>query len=92
MKEPLPPSTAKRLLIGILANGTLSFTKHAYEEMAKDDLTEPDIRNVLRGGSVSPGELERGTYRYRVSTSRVVAVVAFRLEVHAVVVTAWRFT
>ena len=91
MKEPLPPSTVKRLLVAILAKGILSFTKHSQEEMAKDDLTEVDVRNTLRAGTVSPGELERGTYRYRVSTSRIAAVVAFRSESHAVVVTAWRF-
>jgi hypothetical protein len=69
VKEPLPPSTVKRLLVAILANGVLSFTKHAYEEMAKDKLTEIDVVNTLRAGVASPGELERGTYRYRVSTS-----------------------
>ncbi len=91
MREPLPPSTVKRLLVAILAGGILAFTKHAYEEMAKDNLTEIDVRNTLRAGTASPGELERGTYRYRVRTSRMAAVVAFRSESHAVVVTAWRF-
>ena len=90
MKEPLPPSTVKRLLIAILASGTLSFTKHAYEEMAKDKLTEVDVRNTLRGGAVSAGELVSGTWRYRVETRLIAAVVAFRSETHAVVVTAWR--
>ena len=90
MKEPLPPSTVKRLLVVILARGFLAFTKHAYEEMAQDNLTEIDVRNTLRAGTAIPGELERGTYRYRVSTSRMAAVVAFRSESHAVVVTAWR--
>ncbi|HSK02682.1 MAG TPA: DUF4258 domain-containing protein [Kofleriaceae bacterium] len=69
---------------------TLSFSKHAYEEMAKDDLTEVDVRNTLRAGVARPGELEKGSWRYRVETSRLVAVIAFRSETHAVVVTAWR--
>ena len=73
MKEPLSPSTVKRLLVEILAKGRLAFTKHAYDEMDKD------------------WELERGTWRYRVETQRMAAVVAFRAETHAVVVTAWRF-
>jgi Domain of unknown function (DUF4258) len=90
MREPLPPSTVKRLLVAIFAGGLLAFSKHAREEMAKDDLTDVDVRNTLRAGTVSPGELERGTYRYRVSTSRMTAAVVFRSEVHAVVVTAWR--
>lgn len=68
----------------------LAVTKHAYEEMAMDKLTEVDVRNILRGGSPRPGELVTGTYRYRVTTTKMAAVVAFRSEPHAVVVTAWR--
>ena len=90
MKEPLPPATVKRLLVALLATGLLSFTKHAYEEMAKDNLTEIDVRNTLKGGMVRPGELVSGTWRYRVETSRMTAVVAFRSSTHVVVVTAWR--
>lgn len=91
MNEPLPPATVKRLLVALLAAGILSFTKHAYDEMAKDNLTEIDVRNTLKGGTVRPGELIGGTWRYRVETSRMVAVVTFRSATHAVVVTAWRF-
>jgi hypothetical protein len=90
VKEPLPTSTVKKLLIDILANGVLAFSKHAYEEMAKDKLTKVDVRNTLRGGT-RPGELERGTWRYRVETSRLATVATFRSRSHAVVVTAWRF-
>jgi hypothetical protein len=64
VKEPLPPATVKRLLVELRAAGILSFTKHAYEEMAKDNLTEIDVRNTLRGGTVRPGELVSGTWRY----------------------------
>jgi hypothetical protein len=91
VKEPLSPATVKRLLFELRAAGILSFTKHAYEEMAKDNLTEIDVRNMLRGGTVRPGELVSGTWRYRVETSRMAAVVTFRSATHAVVVTAWRF-
>jgi hypothetical protein len=91
VKEPLPPATVKRLLVELRAAGILSFTKHAYEEMTKDNLTEIDVRNTLRGGTVRPGELVSGTWRYRVDTSRMAAVITFRSATHAVVVTAWRF-
>jgi hypothetical protein len=47
------------LVVALLSEGTLAFTKHAYEEMAKDNLTEIDVRNTLRGGAVRPGELAR---------------------------------
>ena len=90
MTEPLPTSQVKQLVVALLTRGSLAFTKHALEEMKIDDLKHVDVRNALRAGVVSPGELERGTYRYRVSTSRIAAVIAFRSESHAVVVTAWR--
>jgi hypothetical protein len=56
--EPLSSTQIKKLLIAILETGTLSFTSHAYEEMANDDLTEVDVRNVLRGGVAGPGSFE----------------------------------
>ena len=49
-----------------------------------------DVRNTLRGGIVSEGELINSTYRYRISTSRMAAMIAFRDTLIAVVVTAWR--
>ena len=55
-----------------------------------NDLTIADCVNVLRGGVVEPGEFERGSLRYRVSTARLCVVVAFRSEEELVVVTAWR--
>ena len=90
MKEPLPPGDAKRLLVAILDKGTIGFSKHARDEMAKDGLSDQDALNVLRGGVVQPGELEHGSWRYRVRTARMTFVVAFRSETEARVVTAWR--
>ncbi len=58
--------------------------------MAKDGLAEIDVVNVLRGGVVEPGEWENGSWRYRVRTSRIAVVAAFRSETMLVVVTAWR--
>jgi len=58
--------------------------------MLADDLTTVDCENVLRGGVVRPGELEHGTWRYRVETSRITVVIAFRSVQELVIVTAWR--
>lgn len=91
MKEPLSPSSVKKLLIAILlTGGVLSFTKHAYAEMAADNLTEADVRNVLRGGVARAGEFVKGSWRYRVETNSIAVVVAFRSETRVVVVTTWR--
>lgn len=90
MDEPLSPETAKKLVRQILQTGHFSYTKHSTDEMRADDLSTVDCVNVLRGGIVRPGEYEKGTWRYRVETSRITVVVAFRSEDELVIVTAWR--
>ena len=88
--EPFDPPAAKKRIRAILETGDLLASGHALDEMAKDDLTMIDCTNVLRGGWVEPAELERGSWRYRVRTSRICVVVAFRSESRLVIVTAWR--
>ena len=56
----LETGAAKRLILTILHAGRVSFSSHALDEMRKDQLTSVDCTNVLRGGVVEPGELERG--------------------------------
>jgi len=89
--EPLSPPEARRLIRAILDSGSVAFSKHAEEEMAKDNVTIVDVANVLRGGVVDPGEYENGSWRYRVRTARIAVIVAFRSETELRVVTAWRF-
>ncbi|MCA9590265.1 MAG: DUF4258 domain-containing protein [Myxococcales bacterium] len=90
--EPLSPPEAKRLIREILESGSVSFSNHALEELAKDDLSTVDATNMLRGGVVDPGEFENGSWRYRVRTTRMAVIVAFRSETDLRIVTAWRFT
>lgn len=90
MHEPLSPAEAKQRIRSILASGDFSVTAHAREEMDADELSVADCVNVLRGGVVRPAEWEHGTWRYRVETSRITVVIAFRSENYFVVVTAWR--
>lgn len=92
MDEPLDPAAASRLMRSIVASGTVRFSGHAIEEMEQDGLIAPDIVGVLRSGVVQVPEMERGTWRYRVETPGVCAVIAFRSEDALVVVTAWRRT
>lgn len=88
--EPLATDAAKTLIRSILENGIVAFSSHALEELRNDSMTTADALNVLRGGVVRPGEQERGTWRYRVQTSRMTIVVAFRSESEMVVVTGWK--
>ena len=90
MNEPLAPAVARALIRQILLTGTFAYSRHAREEMGANDLTTLDCENVLRGGAVRAGEYAHGTWRYRVETSRMTVVVAFRSERALVVVTAWR--
>ena len=90
MDEPLAPEAAKRLIREILKSGRFTYSRHAKEELLADDLTTVDCENVLRGGVVRAGELEQGTWRYRVDTARITVVITFRSQHELVVVTAWR--
>jgi hypothetical protein len=89
--EPLDNAKAKKLVREILTTGTLSFSRHAYVEMAKDGMLEIDVKNTLRAGQCVVSEFENSSWRYRFETSRFAVVVAFRAEDHAIVVTAWKF-
>lgn len=90
VSKPLHPNQARKLLNEILRTGTVFFTKHARKEMAADGLAEADIIEVLQKGRIAPSEFERGSWRYRITIERTYAVAAFRSEVSAVVITAWR--
>lgn len=90
MKHPLPTSKAKKLMLAIMDRGVLSFSDHAYLEMKNDTLDEADVRNTLRGGWCKFGEEGSKGWTYRFETYQQAAVVAFRSELSAVVVTAFR--
>jgi hypothetical protein len=90
MDEPLAPDAARKLIREILRAGRFTYSRHAKEELLADGLTTIDSENVLRGGVIRPSELEHGTWRYRVDTSRITVVVAFRSHHELVVVAAWR--
>ena len=89
-REPLGNDAAKRLIVRILGEGTIGFSNHALDEMAKDHITTVDVANILRGGVVEFSEDVSRTWRYRVRTSQMTAVVAFRSDNALTVVTAWR--
>ncbi len=90
MNEPLSPPEAKQIIREILERGSVTFSKHALREMADDELTTVDCVNILRAGVVEQPELENNSWRYRVHSSRIWVVAAFRSETEVVVVTAWR--
>ena len=72
-----------------IASGSVMFSPHANRELAVDGLTLEDALNTIKGGVVQPGEWENKSWRYRVRTRRMCAVVAFAPGM-LVVVTVWR--
>ncbi|HMR08160.1 MAG TPA: DUF4258 domain-containing protein [Polyangiaceae bacterium] len=91
VNQQLPPVQARKLLSYVLEHGTVFFSAHAKREIAKDAMTEQDVINVLRAGRIfEPGELERGSWRYRCHTNIFCVVVAFSDVTQSIVVTAWR--
>ena len=92
LAHPLSDAEARKIIHLCLGEGgTLVFRGHALEEMAKDDLTEVDVKRVLRGGVVSYDSCRLGTHRYKSETKAVCVVVAFDAATRTVVVTAWKF-
>ena len=88
--------TQARKLIAEIVNrypGNVYFSVHAQEEMEKDDLTTVDIWNVLTSPDaivIDEGELINGSYRYRLETRFIMAVVAFHTKGDGFnIVTVW---
>lgn len=89
--KPLSPPEAKALARDIVETGDVAFSRHARDEMAKDDLQSVDCLNLLRAGIYMPAEHINGEWRYQVETTRICVVVVFASETRLRVVTAWRF-
>ncbi len=91
MKEPFSRNEAKKLILKILNEGHTVFSRHAQEELEKDDLTTVDATNVLRAGKITEQpECDRNSWTYRVHTDRMTVVVSFVSESKLRIVTAWR--
>lgn len=87
---PMSPPEAKHLARDIMENGDFEVSGHAIQEMRDDDLNTTDVVNVIRGGVYHAPELEKGEWRYRISTARMSVVIVFRSRERLRVVTAWR--
>ncbi len=98
----MPPQNkedAKTLIRKRISDGAFLISPHAKKERDKDELTDVDIVNVLRGGIVDEAEFENGEWRHHVRTQKMVVVVAFEPdpddaestdEIELVIVTVWR--
>ncbi len=73
--------------------GEIRFSGHALKELSADGLTTLDALNVLKSTASrinAEGELDKGSYRYRIETNFILVVVAFSPDGSGLsVVTAW---
>jgi hypothetical protein len=92
MKEPFNRNEARKLILQSCREGVVVLSRHANEELAKDDLTTVDALNVLRAGRIleEAEQQTHGAWHYRVHTEQLVVVVAFESASKLKVVTAWR--
>jgi len=90
LSEPLGEEKVDSLVKRIMFSGSVSFERHAEEEMRKDDLGKIDIFDVLENGSCLRSDLRDGSWRYRIQKNDVVVVVAFPSDNRVKVVTAWK--
>lgn len=93
--DKLDRTHARKTIAEIVARfaHNVHFSRHALEEMAKDDLTTVDVWNVLKSADariIDEGEFTKGSYRYRLETSFIMVVVAFHSNGEGLnVVTVW---
>lgn len=89
--QRLDINQARKLISSILSKGKVVWYDHVKKELVKDDLTEVDAVNVLRGGKLTEQpEFVRSWWRYRVHTAKICVVVQFESATELSVVTAWR--
>lgn len=88
--------TQARKLVTEITNrfpANIRYSKHALEELKKDDLTVADVLNIIKSSDariINEPDFEKGSYRYRLETKRIVVVVSFDSSTSFAVITAWR--
>lgn len=95
--DRLAKEEARKLISKVILDGGIDyvvFTTHSLKQMPRRKLITLDVLNVLKSADskiFEEGELESGSYRYRLQTRTILVVVSFTPKGDKViVVTAWR--
>ncbi len=93
-KQRVTPQQARKLVSEVMRlGGDIEVSKHAKQRMDSRNISITDIYNVLKSTSsriYEEGELEKGSYRYRMETNYFTAVVAFsKSGKNLYLITAW---
>lgn len=91
----LQKEEARKLLARMIKGDKLNvlFSKHAREELKKDNLGIDDAISVLASTNakiLKDAEFEKGIYRYRVETTEICLIIIFNSSTELLVITAWR--
>lgn len=74
---------ARKLISELAKSQRVHILKHAFERMEERNVSTQDALNVLESPSSiieKDGELEKGSYRYRLSTRKIILVVSFKSD------------
>lgn len=94
-EQRLSRNEARKQIAKVVAHSpqNVRFSRHALDELRADELTPTDALNVLKSPDAKinmEGEFEKGSYRYRLETSNLMAVVGFWCDGTGInVITAW---
>ena len=82
---------ARKLILDIIENGEVTYSRpHALGRMRERGITMVDCINILRAGRMSEPVFENGSWRYRIETNAMAAVVTFLSENELLVITVIR--
>lgn len=79
---------ARKQITKVAASGRVILSNHARDRLLDREIVFNDVLNVLLAKSmrVSDGELEKGGYTYRCTTTKFVVVVGFTVSGDGVIV------
>ena len=80
---------ARKLISRLVLAEKVRFVSHAFDRMAERNIDIQDAMNVLESPAsfiLGEGELDRGSYRYRLCTNRMMLAVGFSSDGGEVVV------
>jgi hypothetical protein len=98
--EPLSKDQAKAALNSSLEDGTVIYTRHFRDELARDDLTMEDVLTACRSGGIVMApekDIRTGDWKYRIEgftaeRRRIAVVFRLRLADEAVLITVFERT
>jgi hypothetical protein len=87
--QRLNRNEARKLISRLMIEGKVRFLNHAFDRMKERNVSIQDAINVLESPDskiLQEGEFERGSWRYRLCTNRLVLAVGFTSDGSEIIV------